>query len=63
MVEAVALRAKRDSGGWLGLHCESRVITFLLMLLLWEEMFQGDEEAACDHCFTVRTCIRKAYSL
>ncbi|CAM9140593.1 unnamed protein product, partial [Ascophyllum nodosum] len=54
VVEAVALRAKRDSGGWLGLHCESRVITFLLMLLLWEEMFQGDEEAACDHCFTDR---------
>lgn len=56
-VEDVVLRKRREAGGWLGVHCESRGVTFLMMLLLWEDVFQatGDAGASgCDHWFTVR---------
>lgn len=53
-VEGVVLREKRSEGGWAGLHCESDLIMCLMMLLLWEELFDPGVAAACGHCFTVR---------
>lgn len=43
------------AGGWLGLHGESNLILFILMLLLWEEVFDCGVEAAVPHCIMVRT--------
>ncbi|CAN0219031.1 unnamed protein product [Pylaiella littoralis] len=53
-VEQVLLRERYRSGGWLGLHCESSLNQFLVVLLLWEEIFDENVAAAIPHCITNR---------
>lgn len=54
-VEEVVLKEARedDSGAWAGLHCETDLVMTLMMLLLWEEVFDPTVEAAGAHCMTV----------
>ncbi|CAM9136004.1 unnamed protein product [Ectocarpus fasciculatus] len=52
-VEEVLMRERYCTGGWLGLHCESTLIMFILMLLLWEEVFDCGVEAAVPHCIAI----------
>lgn len=54
-VEEVVLRARWERGRWAGVHCESELILCLMMLLLWEEVFDPSVEAAGGHGFTVRS--------
>ncbi|CAM9883284.1 unnamed protein product [Ectocarpus sp. 13 AM-2016] len=53
-VEEVLLRERYRSGGWLGLHCESSLNMFLMVLLLWEEVFDERVHAALPHVITSR---------
>ncbi|CAM9529270.1 unnamed protein product [Ectocarpus sp. 4 AP-2014] len=53
-VEEVLLRERYRSGGWLGLHCESSLNMFLMVLLLWEEVFDDRVQAALPHVITSR---------
>ncbi|CAM9123142.1 unnamed protein product [Ectocarpus sp. 12 AP-2014] len=53
-VEEVLLRERYRSGGWLGLHCESALDMFLMVLLLWEEVFDERVHAALPHVITSR---------
>eukprot|EP00904_Undaria_pinnatifida_P013630 jgi/Undpi1/9398/HiC_scaffold_27.g11855.m1 len=49
-VEQVVLRERNQEGGWAGLHCECSLIMFLMVLLLWEEVFDLRAMAAFPHC-------------
>lgn len=53
-VEEVVLRERHREGGWAGLHCEYELVLWLMMLLLWEDMFDERVKAASAHCFMVR---------
>ena len=55
-VEQVVLRERNQEGGWAGLHCECSLIMFLMVLLLWEEVFDLRAMAAFPHCLAVRCC-------
>ncbi|CAM9857544.1 unnamed protein product [Ectocarpus sp. 12 AP-2014] len=52
-VEEVVIRERYCAGAWLGLHGESKLIMFILMLLLWEEVFDSGVEAAVPHCILI----------
>lgn len=55
-VEEVVLREAREdvTGAWAGVHCETDLLMTLMMLLLWEQVFDPTVEAAGAHCLTVR---------
>lgn len=54
MTEYPEQNRRYRSGGWLGLHCESSLNMFLMVLLLWEEVFDDRVQAALPHVITVR---------
>lgn len=57
-VEELVLKESRqdERGGWAGVHCESSLVMTLMMLLLWEEVFDPTVKAAGGHCLTVSSC-------
>lgn len=57
MEELVLKESREDeSGGWAGVHCESSLVMTLMMLLLWEEVFDPTVNAAGVHYLTVSFC-------
>lgn len=53
-VEELVLKDRREQDGWAGVHCETDLVMMLMMLLLWEEVFDPNVKAAVGHCLTVR---------